>query len=157
MLRGDQNQLSGCHSFIGGSGAEIIRADRSSVLQLWRDEAGPQDLSGKPSSSQPCDSVSAKQPPVRAVHAKLVATLVGHPPRTIPLEADDIDLEDRADHLNKVLSALSVYVTVILDDTAQNVPGGFDLWDIEAVLADLSSDVTGTIQRAADGMAGRVA
>jgi hypothetical protein len=46
---------------------------------------------------------------------------------------------------------------VILDDTAQNVPGGLDLRDVEAVLADLASDVTGTIQYAADRLAGRVA
>jgi predicted phage-related endonuclease len=43
---------------------------------------------------------------------------------------------------------------MILDDTAQNVPGGLDLPDTEAVLADLASDVTGTIQLAADEMAG---
>jgi len=59
--------------------------------------------------------------------------------------------------LSKVLSALSVYVTVILDDTAQNVPGRIDFRDIAAVLADLASDVIGTIQHAAEGMAGRVA
>jgi hypothetical protein len=53
-----------------------------------------------------------------------------------------------------VLSALSVYLAVILDDTAQNVPGGLDLRDAEGILADLASDLTGTIQHAADGMAG---
>ena len=56
-----------------------------------------------------------------------------------------------------MFGAFSVYVTVILDDTAQNVAGGLDLPDTEAVLADLASDVTGAIQRAADDMAGRVA
>jgi hypothetical protein len=123
----------------------------------------PQDrkpcLSGEPRPSQPCDRAGAKPPasPVRAAHAEFIAALAGHPPRPIPLDADAIDLEDRADHLNKVLVALSVYVTVILDDTAQNVPGGLDLSYIEAVLADLASDVTGTIQHAADEMAGRVA
>jgi hypothetical protein len=95
--------------------------------------------------------------PVRAVHAEFVAVLAENPPRTIPLDADAIDLEDRADHLGKVLSALSAYVTVILDDTAQNVPSRLDLPHIEAVLADLASDVTGTIQHAAEDIAGRVA
>ena len=57
----------------------------------------------------------------------------------------------------KVLGLLSTYVAVILDDTAQNVPGGFDLRDAEAILTDLASDLTGTIQHAADGLAGRVA
>jgi hypothetical protein len=94
---------------------------------------------------------------VRAAHAEFVAALAGHPPRPIPVDADIVDLEDRADHLNKVLSALSAYVTVILDDTAQNAPGGLDLHHIEAGLSDLASDVTGTIQRAVDALAGRVA
>jgi hypothetical protein len=54
-----------------------------------------------------------------------------------------------------VFGALSAYVTVILDDTAQNVPGRLDLRDAEGVLADLVSDMTGAIQHAADDMAGR--
>src|SRR6516165_9412750 len=33
-----------------------------------------------------------------------------------------IDLEQRADHLNEVLSGLAGYLTVVLDDTAQNKP-----------------------------------
>jgi hypothetical protein len=94
---------------------------------------------------------------VRVAHAEFVAALAGHPPRPIPIYADVLDLEDRADHLDKVLGALSVYVAVILDDTAQNVPGTLDLRDAEAVLADLASDLTGAIQYAADDMAGRVA
>jgi hypothetical protein len=83
--------------------------------------------------------------------------LAGSHPRPIPVDADAIDLEDRADHLNKVFGALSVYVAVVLDDTAQNVPSGLDLPDVEAALADLALDVTGTIQYAADRLAGRVA
>jgi hypothetical protein len=89
--------------------------------------------------------------------AEFIATLAGNPPWPILLYADASDLEDRADHLKKVLDAVSVYVTAILDDTAQNVPGGLDLRSIDALLCDLASDVTGTIQRAADPVAGRVA
>ena len=95
--------------------------------------------------------------PVRVAHAEFVRALAGHPPRPIALDADAIDLEDRADHLSKVFSALSDYVAVILDDTAQNVPGRLDLRDAEGIIADLASDLIGVIQHAADGMAGRVA
>jgi len=95
--------------------------------------------------------------PVRAAHAEFVAAVAEHPPWPIPLYADATDLEDRADHLNRVLNALSVYVTAILDDTAQNVPGGLDLRQIDALLSDLVSEVTGILQHAAEGMAGRVA
>jgi hypothetical protein len=94
--------------------------------------------------------------PVWATHAELVSGLAENPPRPIPVDADAIDLEERAEHLKQVLHALSVYVTAILDDTAQNVPGGLDLRYIDALLADLASDVKGTIQGAADAMAGRV-
>jgi hypothetical protein len=95
--------------------------------------------------------------PIRAAHAEFVAALAVHSPGPIPVDTDAVDLEDRADHLKKVFGALSVYVAAILDDTAQSIGGGLDLLPVEAVLSDLASDVTGTIQRAADGMAGRVA
>jgi hypothetical protein len=94
--------------------------------------------------------------PVRVAHAEFVAALAAQPPWPIPLFADCTDLEDRADYLRNVLNGLSVYVTAILDDTAQNVPGGLDLREIDALLSDLASEVTGTIQRAADATAGRV-
>jgi hypothetical protein len=95
--------------------------------------------------------------PVCLAHAEFVAALMGHPPRPIPIDTDAIDLEDRADHLSSVFCALSTYLAIILDDTAQNVPGGLDLRDAEGLLADLSADLTGTIQRAADSMAGWLA
>jgi hypothetical protein len=95
--------------------------------------------------------------PVLSAYPEFVAVLAGAPPRLIPVDADAVDLEDRADHLNKLLKALSVYLTEILDDTSQNVPGGLDLRDIEAVLADLAADLSGTLRNAAEGLAGRVA
>ena len=103
------------------------------------------------------DAANTFVSPVRAAHAEFVAALLGNSPRPISVDVDAVDLEDRADHLNKVLKALSVYVAAILDDTAQNVPGGLNLRQIDALLSDLTSDVTGTIQRAADATARRVA
>jgi hypothetical protein len=102
-------------------------------------------------------SAKASTNPVRAAYAELVATLAGHPPRLIPIDAEAINLEDRADHLNKVLNALSAYLTALLDDTAQNVPGGLDLRQVDALLSDLVSDVSGTLQNAVERMAWRVA
>jgi hypothetical protein len=95
--------------------------------------------------------------PIHAAHAEFVTALAGQSPCPIPLFADATDLEDRADHLKTVLNAVSVYLTALLNDTAQNVPGGLNLRSIDALLSDLASDVTGTIQGAADDMAGRVA
>ena len=56
-----------------------------------------------------------------------------------------------------MLNVVPVYVTAILDDAAQNVPGGLDLRPIDALLSDLESDVTGTHRHAAEGTAGRSA
>jgi hypothetical protein len=145
-------------TFIGGSDLMGAEAPRRPGRER-RGEAEPEDLSGEPRPSQPCEHAAAEPSanPIHAAHAEFVAALAGHPPKSIPVDADAIDLEDRADHLSKVLGALSVYVAVILDDTAQNVPGRLDLPHIEAVLADLASDVTGAIQHAAEDMAERIA
>ena len=95
--------------------------------------------------------------PVRAAHAEFVAAVAGHPPRPIPVGADATDLEDRADHSSTVLNALSAYLTAILTDTAQNVPGGLDLRQIDALLSDLTSDTSGTLQHAIECAAWRAA
>jgi len=87
---------------------------------------------------------------------EFLAALGEHPPRPIPILADPVDLRDRADHPNQVVDGLAAYLTVILDDAAQNTPGGLDLSDAEAILVDLASDLSGAIQRAAEEMAGRV-
>ena len=94
--------------------------------------------------------------PVQAAHVEFLAALAAHPPRPIPVDADAIDLQDRADHLTGVFGGLAAYLAIILDDTAQNAPGGLDLTDAEAILADLASDLTGAIRNVADEMAGRV-
>jgi len=94
---------------------------------------------------------------IRSAHADFVTALAGNPPWPIPLFAGARDVEDRADHLKTVLSALSVYVTAALDDTAQKVPGGIDLRQIEVLLCDLASEVSGTLQRTADALPGRCA
>src|ERR1700756_3710013 len=95
--------------------------------------------------------------PVLAAHAEFVATVAAHSPRPIPICVRAVDIEDRADHLDKVFSALSAYMAMIIADTVQNVRGRLDLRDVEAILADLASDVTGALQNAADAMAGRLA
>jgi hypothetical protein len=94
--------------------------------------------------------------PVRVAHAEFLAALAAHPPRPIPVDADSVDLQDRADHLSAVFGGLAAYLAIVLDDTAQNASGGLDLTDAEAILADLASDLTGTIRNAAEEMAGRV-
>ncbi|HEY1982451.1 MAG TPA: hypothetical protein VGH13_20435 [Xanthobacteraceae bacterium] len=92
---------------------------------------------------------------VGAAYAAFLAAVARHPPRTIPCAADAADLENRADHLNQLLTALSAYLNAVLADTAQNVAGGLDLRQFDALLSDLTSDVTGTLQRVAEDRARR--
>jgi hypothetical protein len=159
LPQGRRYPRSDRRTFPGGSDVVIMGCDKT-TLRLWREkQIDPPDLSGQLQPAQPCDRAGAKPSPspACAAHAAFVAALAGHPPRPIPLEADAIDLEDRADHLDKVLTALSVYVAVILDDTVQNVPNTLDLPHVEAVLADLAADLTGAIQLAAEDMGWRIA
>src|SRR4051812_5106262 len=87
---------------------------------------------------------------IRLAHARFVSALVGHPPRPIPLIPRPADLEERADHARKVLDAFSDYLISLMDDTAEDVAGGLEIQYIKAALSDLSSDVVGIIQGAAN-------
>ena len=67
--------------------------DGGTLPRFWLEkqgEAEPEDPSRNP-STQPYEKSSAI--PVLVAHAEFVAALAGHPPRTIPLDADTIDLE----------------------------------------------------------------
>jgi hypothetical protein len=105
-------------------------------------------------------STGSSAPPstnsVGAAYAAFIAALVRHPPQTIPCDLDAADFENRADHLNRLLTALSTYLNTVLADTAQNVPGGLDLRQFDALLSDLTSDVTGTLQRVTADMGRRI-
>jgi hypothetical protein len=90
--------------------------------------------------------------PVRAAHTELVAALAGNLPRPICADVDADDLLCRADHLEKVFAALHVYLTAIVADTAQNIPGGLDRRYLDNLFIDLSSDALGVIRNAADEM-----
>jgi hypothetical protein len=94
--------------------------------------------------------------PVRLAYAEFLSALAGHPPHPILVTADPIDLQDRADHLDAVFGGLAAYLAVIVDDTVQTVPGGLDLCNAEALLADLASDLIGPMLLAADRLAGGV-
>jgi len=91
--------------------------------------------------------------PVRLAHTELVAVLAANVPYPIYAVADSEDLGSRADHLEKVFAALHVYLTAIIADTAQNVPGGtLDRRYLDNIFRDLSGDAVGAIRNAADEM-----
>jgi hypothetical protein len=91
--------------------------------------------------------------PVRLAHIELVAALAGSAPNPIYADVDSEDLEGRADHLEKVFAALHVYLTAIIADTAQNIPGGtLDRRYLDNLFRDLSADALCAIRNAAEEM-----
>jgi len=91
--------------------------------------------------------------PVRLAHIEFVAALAGNVPHPIYADIDSEDLDACADHLEKVFAALHVYLTAIIADTAQNVPGGaLDRRYLDNLFRDLSGDALGIIRNAAEEM-----
>jgi hypothetical protein len=91
--------------------------------------------------------------PVRLAHIEFVAALAGNVPHPIRADADSEDLEDRADHLERLFGALRVYLTAIIADTALNIPGGtLDRRYLENLFRDLSPDAVCVIRNAAEQM-----
>src|SRR6516162_454614 len=101
------------------------------------------------SRGQPPKSTS----PVRLAHIEFVAALAGNVPHVSYTDIDSEDLDGRADHLERVFAALHVYLTAIVADTAQNVPGGtLDRRYLDNLFWDLSADALCVIRNAAEEM-----
>jgi hypothetical protein len=91
--------------------------------------------------------------PVRLAHTEFVASLAGNVPHPIYASPDPDDLDGRADHLENVFGALHAYLTVLIGDTAQNIPGGeLDRRYLDNLFQDLSADAVGVIRNAAEEM-----
>jgi hypothetical protein len=91
--------------------------------------------------------------PVRAAHAEFVAALAGNAPQPIRSVFDPADLDDRADHLQKVLAALHVYVAAITAELAQNIPAAsVDRLYLDQLFKQFSSDAPRVIRNGAAEM-----
>jgi hypothetical protein len=91
--------------------------------------------------------------PVRLAHTEFVAALAGNVPHPIYADVDSVDLDGRTDHLEKVFAALHLYLTTIIADTAQNIPGGMpDRRYLDNLFRDLSADALCVIRNATDEM-----
>jgi hypothetical protein len=101
------------------------------------------------SRGQPPKSTS----PVLLAHTEFVVALAGNVPHPIYADVDSEDLEERANHLEKVFAALQVYLTAIIADTAHNIPGGsLDRRYLDTLFRDLAADALGVIRNAAEEM-----
>ena len=91
--------------------------------------------------------------PVRLAHIELVAALAGNVPHPIYADVDSEDLDDRAEHLDKVFAALHVYLAAIVADTAHNIPDGtLDRRYLDSLFRDLSAEALCVIRNAAEEM-----
>jgi hypothetical protein len=91
--------------------------------------------------------------PLQLAHTEFVTALAGNVPHPIHADVNSEDLDGRADHLEKVFAALHVYLTAIVADTAQNIPGGtLDRRYLDNLFQDLSADAVGVIRNAAEEM-----
>jgi hypothetical protein len=106
-------------------------------------------IRGLMSRGRPGRSIS----PVRLAHTEFVAALAGNVPHPIYVDVDSVDRDGRADHLEKVLAALHVYLTTIIADTAHNIPSGMlDRRYLNNLFRDLSADALCVIRNAAEEM-----
>jgi hypothetical protein len=86
----------------------------------------------------------------------LLRWLAEHPPYPTPINAHGADLEGRAEHLHDLLAGTSAYLTLLLGEAIENVPEPVDLRMINALLADLRSEVAGTLRQASYALPGRL-
>jgi hypothetical protein len=102
--------------------------------------------------------MSRGQPPrstnrVRAAHTEFVIALAGNAPHRIRSDPNWEALEGRADHLEKTIAALHVYITAIIAETARDIPAStLDRRYLDGLFQQFSADVLAAIRDAAAEM-----
>jgi hypothetical protein len=90
---------------------------------------------------------------VRAAHIELVAALAGNAPHPVRSDSNLEALEGRADHLEKTIAAVHVYVTAIIAESAEDIPAStLDRRYLDGLFKQFSADVLGAIRDAAAEM-----
>jgi hypothetical protein len=84
---------------------------------------------------------------VPAAHTEFMAALVGNARHQIRSDANWDAFKGRADHLEKAIAAVHVYVSAIIAETAQDIPSSLD-----GLFQQFSADVLGAIRDAAAEM-----
>jgi hypothetical protein len=93
--------------------------------------------------------------PLRAAHSEFVAAIAGNAPRSFRPNADCEVLDGRADHLQRVFAALHVYVTAIIAEIAQEIPGStLDRNYLNQLFRGLSAEALRVFRNAAAEMRG---
>ena len=90
---------------------------------------------------------------VRAAHTEFVAALAGNAPHPIRSDANWETLEGRADHLEKTIAALHVYLSAIIAESAEDIPAStLDRRYLDGLFQQFSAEVLGAIRDAATEM-----
>jgi adenylate kinase family enzyme len=90
---------------------------------------------------------------VRAAHTEFVAALAGNAQHPIRSDANWEPLKGRADHLEKTIAALHVYLSAIIAETAEDIPAStLDRRYLDGLFQQFSADVLGAIRDAAAEM-----
>jgi hypothetical protein len=93
---------------------------------------------------------------VRAAHTEFVAAVAGNAPHPIRSDANWEALEGRADHLEKTIAALHIYVSAIIAETARDIPANtLDRRNPDGLFQQFSANVLGAIRDAAAEMRGQ--
>jgi hypothetical protein len=99
------------------------------------------------SHGQPLKSTN----PVRAAHTEFVTALAGNAPH--PIRSDANWEARRADHLEKTIAALHVYLSAIIAESAEDIPAStLDRRYLDGLFQQFSADVLGAIRDAAAEM-----
>ena len=92
----------------------------------------------------------------RAAHTEFVAALAGNAPHPIRSDPSWQALRGRADHLEKTIAALHVYLSAIIAETTEDIPAStLDRRYLEGLFQQFSAKVLGAIRDAAAEVRGR--
>ncbi len=89
---------------------------------------------------------------VIGAHMDLVRKIIIDKPHTIKFQADATDLNDYAEHLERLFASVSIYASVIIGEIAY-VSNEIDKDYLLGRIEELSEDIVGSLQRGADRLA----
>lgn len=89
---------------------------------------------------------------VATLYANLVSSILATTPQEIGLYAEAADIEDRAEHLDKVMSAAMAYVAAMVRDAAASSSVTIDWQYIAGCMDDYRGEAIGELNNAASNL-----
>ena len=102
--------------------------------------------------NRPLTLIRAADQPNRLAFSDLLVRLANDPPPTIVGEADAVDLEECAEHMQKLLQNVERYITAVLADMQRRVSGVNIDVNVLGILSDTRGDIVDTLNIAAEQM-----